>query len=164
MRILELHTNSHPESLASARREVRDAMTGAGIGADTVRDMELAVGEVLANVHAHAYGSGIGPVSIEILATAAELTVTVLDEGGAIEPPKIPETLPSWTRDGGRGLYMVGRLVNDVDIRLNPAGRGVMVRMTAWLQPRVKSASGGAGGDAFGRADRPWNADAANPL
>jgi anti-sigma regulatory factor (Ser/Thr protein kinase) len=167
MRILELHTNSHPESLAGARREVRDAMTGAGVGADTVRDMELAVGEVLANVHAHAYGSGVGPVSIEVATTDAELTVTVCDEGGATEPPTIPRTLPSWTRHGGRGLYMASRLAEDVEIRVNSAGHGVMVRMKARLRPSAKPASRGAGGDGLGdrrpRADRRWNVDPACP-
>lgn len=166
MRILELQTDSHPESLASARRQVRDAMIGAGVGADTVRDMELAVGEVLANVHAHAYGGRVGPVSIEVVTTPAELTVAVRDDGTATEPPTIPETLPSWSRRGGRGLYMVGRLVNDVEIRVNPAGHGVTVRMTAHLEPRVKAASSVGGGEAGGDRppkviDRRWNVDAA---
>jgi anti-sigma regulatory factor (Ser/Thr protein kinase) len=140
---LELQTDSHPESLGDARRRVRDAMTRAGLAIEAAWDMEVAVGEALSNVYQHAYSTGVGPVSVEVLTTGAALTVVVHDEGGATTPPAIPRTLPPRTKTGGRGLYMAGRLADDVEVRVNPAGHGVTVRMTARLRTPFKTRSSG---------------------
>jgi serine/threonine-protein kinase RsbW len=143
VRILELHIDSQPESLGEARRQVRDVMGRVGLDVDAARDMEVAVGEALSNIYQHAYTGGIGPVLVEVLAVGTALTVVVRDEGEATAVPEIPQTLPPRTSRGGRGLYMVGRLVDDVEMAMNPAGHGVTVRMTARLETPVDTALGG---------------------
>ena len=146
MRVLRLDTDSNPESLGDARRRVRDAMVDAGLGSDAAREMEIAVGEALSNVHEHAYGAGVGRVLIEVFRTPSALSIVVSDEGCATVPPAIPRVLPSRTAHGGHGLYMAARLADEMNIRVSPAGHGVTVRMTARL-PRVTDPSDGTGRD-----------------
>lgn len=145
VRILDVHTDSRPESLGSARRQVRDAMTRAGLGVETARDMEVAVGEALSNVYQHAYTGGIGAVSVEVIATATAITVVVRDDGDATAAPEIPRRLPPRTSPGGRGLYMMGRLADDVELRVNPAGHGVTARIRARLKTPLRTARGREG-------------------
>lgn len=143
MRILELRTDSRPESLGAARRQVRDAVANAGLGLEAARNLEVAAGEALANIHQHAYAGRSGPVSVEVVAAPSAVTVVVRDEGQAAAPPAIPRVLPSGSMGGGRGLYLVERLVDEVEIALSPGGHGLTVRMTAH---RKRGAGGPVGG------------------
>jgi anti-sigma regulatory factor (Ser/Thr protein kinase) len=131
--ILQLRTDSHPESLGHARRQVRDTVVEAGLAADAARNLEIAVGELLANVYQHAYPGRIGPVFVEVLTAPEVVMVTVRDEGAGSVPPAIPATLPPGSARGGRGLYLVERLVDACEITVNPAGHGVSARVTARL-------------------------------
>jgi serine/threonine-protein kinase RsbW len=132
--IIHIDTDSHPAALSDARRRVREAMIRAGIRVEVAQEMEVAVGEALSNVHRHAYKNRVGPVSVEVLRTAEAVTVAVADQGGATVAPAVPSTLPARTDQGGRGLYVVGRLVDDVEIQVNRAGHGITVRMTERLE------------------------------
>jgi serine/threonine-protein kinase RsbW len=128
--VLQVQTDSHPDSLGDARRQVRGAMLEAGLEGETAAMMEVAVGEALSNVYRHAYASASGPVWVEVLTSESALTVVVRDAGAATVSPAIPPVLPGRTAAGGRGLYLVKRLTDHVDIGLNESGHGVTVRMT----------------------------------
>jgi len=110
-------------------------MVDAGLAVDSVTAMEVAVGEALSNCYRHAYASGSGPVSVDVITTVDGLTVVVRDKGSATVAPAIPSVLPSRTASGGRGLYMVCQLADDVQIDVNESGHGITVRMTARLGP-----------------------------
>lgn len=129
-RLVQFNTDSGPESLTEARRRVCDVLAHAGLPIDAVQDMEVAVGEALSNIYEHAYNAGVGPVSVEVLTSGGAFTVVIRDEGDATVPPPIPRRLPPRTSPGGRGLYLIRRLADDVEIRLNPSGHGVTVQMT----------------------------------
>ncbi|MHB8732047.1 MAG: ATP-binding protein [bacterium] len=139
MRIFHLRTDSRPESLSKARRQVRRALAGAGMGLEATRDMEVAVGEALSNTYRHAYARGVGPVSVDVIATPDALTVVVADEGPATVAPAIPLEVPSPGNAGGRGLYVVGRLAEEVEIGVGPAGHGITVWITTHLRARVEA-------------------------
>jgi anti-sigma regulatory factor (Ser/Thr protein kinase) len=139
LRILQFHTDSDPGSLGRARRRVRNTLIQAGFG-DVADRVEVAVGEALTNVYEHAYGAGVGPVSVTVFRTAESLMVSVSDNGRATVPPSVPPVPPCTTVTGGRGLYLVGRLMDDVAISVNPAGYGLTLRMTMHLTPRGEAA------------------------
>lgn len=101
------------------------------------RDMEAAVGEALANVHDHAYHDGAGLVSATVFRSAGRLTAVVRDNGRATKVPAVPRVPPPSTSLGGRGPYMMGRLVDDVAISVNPAGHGLTVRLTTRIKDPV---------------------------
>jgi phosphoserine phosphatase RsbU/P len=134
MRLLRFTTDCHPYSLRKARRRVHNALLDAGLSIDVARGMEVAVGEALANVCEHAYDAGVGPVSVIVFRSDGGLTAMIKDNGRAIVAPSVPQVSPSSTDVRGRGLYMVGRLVDEVVISVNPAGHGLTVRMTTRLK------------------------------
>jgi serine/threonine-protein kinase RsbW len=133
MRILQFTTDSRPDSLGRARRRVRNALVQAGIDAQVVGNMEAAVGEALANVHDHAYAGGLGSVSATVFKSAGCLTAVISDDGRGTVAPSGPDVPHPSTSLRGRGLYVMGHLMDDVAISVNPAGHGLTVRMTARL-------------------------------
>ena len=126
-RVLRLHTDSRPESLREARREVRHAVAQAGLGLRAAQDLEVAAGEVLTNTHDHAYAAGTGPVFVEVFHTSRMVGVVIIDIGAADTPTVVPSTPPPSTDHRGRGLYMVGRLADEVNIRVSAIGHGLAV-------------------------------------
>jgi anti-sigma regulatory factor (Ser/Thr protein kinase) len=128
--ILSIHTNSRPESLRVARRRIREAVLGVGASLGVASDIELAVGEALSNVYRHAYDCAVGLVEIQFDQTGPNMIFTISDDGPATIPPVVPESLPASTRTGGRGLYLMRRLVDDVTISVNATGHGLVVHLT----------------------------------
>lgn len=140
MLLWQLTTQSDLVALRDVRRKVRDVMLRAGLRADAVADMEVAVGEVLSNACRHAYQGEVGPVSVAFSRHPHRVSVLITDRGSATEAPEIPGELPPEIRDGGRGLYLVARLADDVRIRVNRTGYGLKVRLTKRL--RTEEATG----------------------
>jgi anti-sigma regulatory factor (Ser/Thr protein kinase) len=132
--LLRVSANSDPAALGDARRKVRDAIMRAGLRADAVEAMEVAVGEVLSNVHWHAYKGGIGPISVAVSRYPNHVSVLMVDDGHAMVAPVVPRMLPSRASVGGRGLYLVGCFADSVRIRVNRAGYGLTVRLTKRLR------------------------------
>lgn len=131
MLVFDGQTDSHPDSLSRLRQQIREALVRAGVSVDAAADMEVAVGEVLANTYLHAYQRGTGPVFVEVAASHDAVTISIRDEGLATVPPAIPLDRPSSSALGGRGLYLAGLLADDIEVRVNPAGHGVTVRLAA---------------------------------
>lgn len=132
-RPLRLMTDSDPESLAEARRQIRQAMNATGLDPEATGDMELAASEALSNTHRHAYPRTIGPVFVEVCRTILSVVVVIIDHGGATDAPPIPSIQPSRTQYGGRGLYLIGQLVDACSIGVSATGHGLVVVLAKWL-------------------------------
>lgn len=102
----------------------------AGASVGIASEIELAAGEALSNTYTHAYNATAGPVEIQIDQTGTHVIVSVIDGGQATIAPVIPDTLPATTLIGGRGLYLMRRLLDDVTISISPTGHGLVVQMT----------------------------------
>ena len=135
-RVMRLLTDSGPEALGDARRQVSRALAQPGLGRDAISEMEIAAGEVLSNTHLHAYPSGIGPVFIEVFCAIGLATVIVIDHGAATTTIAVPEGQPSVADDGGRGLYLTGHLTDNVKVRLSRTGHGLAVLIAKSLEPK----------------------------
>ena len=131
---LHLLADSLPGTLTYVRKQVGATAASAGLSPQAVWDLEVAAGEVLSNVHRHAYAGGIGPVSVEVFHTTKTVEVVISDTGKAREAVTVRRTRPSNTDQCGRGLYLVGRLVDDVKIRVNHGGHGLVVRISMRLK------------------------------
>jgi serine/threonine-protein kinase RsbW len=126
---LSLHVTTHPDAIRFARKLLYAAARIRGAPEQDARDIELAVGEALTNVRRHAYQDGIGPAEVAIDCHDSGLTVIVRDWGIAGAPPAVPGSLSLESNSGGRGLYLISRLMQRVEILQNPEGWGVTLRM-----------------------------------
>jgi anti-sigma regulatory factor (Ser/Thr protein kinase) len=105
-----------------------------GASEHAAREIEIALGEALANARLHAYGGQIGPIGLDVIYDDGQLTLTVHDHGKPVtSAPTIPASLPARSA-GGRGLFIIGQLMDQVEI-MHPdrRGRGTAVRMVRRL-------------------------------
>jgi serine phosphatase RsbU (regulator of sigma subunit)/anti-sigma regulatory factor (Ser/Thr protein kinase)/anti-anti-sigma regulatory factor len=115
-----------PAQLSGVRRAVRDWTIAAGLTADAAEDLQLALGEALANAVEHAYsGGGEGECEYRV-ARAADGSIDVeVTDTGRWRPP------PADRGFRGRGLELISVLAQDVEIVHGddaPAGAGTRVR------------------------------------
>lgn len=86
-----------------------------------VYDIQLAVNEAVANAIQHAYaGRSDGMVEICFCAGDNRLIVDVVDWGQAFDFAEIPESSPSELQEGGRGLWLMRQLMDEVTYRAHP--------------------------------------------
>jgi anti-sigma regulatory factor (Ser/Thr protein kinase) len=140
-----LHTDTAPHHVRIVRKVLAATLTASGADRSFVTDVEIAVGEALANAYRHGYVGAPGPIEIDIAgvwvgATAMTWTISVHDHGRGVTPPIVPEALAPHSASG-MGLYLIAKLMDRVTIVVNPAtGKGVSITMektTPLAQPRV---------------------------
>jgi serine/threonine-protein kinase RsbW len=107
------------DSLVKISEFVTHAATVAGLGSTAVYAVEMAVDEACTNIIEHAYG-GEGRGNIECMCQIddGELTVTLRDHGCPFDPSSVPEPDVNAAlqdrREGGLGLYLIRRLMDEV--------------------------------------------------
>jgi anti-sigma regulatory factor (Ser/Thr protein kinase) len=121
--------------LGVVRRWVGNTTMAAGLDQGAAAEMGVAVGEVLSNVHRHAYQDGMGPVLVHVFRVQSVVAVVVVDRGHAAGVPNVPDTPPEYLEHTGRGLYLARRLTDRLEIRRNPRGQGLSVRLVKRLRP-----------------------------
>ena len=97
----------------------------AGLDADAVYAVEMAVDEACTNIIEHAYGGeGQGDIECTCQINHGELTVTLRDYGCPFEPSEVPEpdidAALEERREGGLGLYLIRKLMDDVNFEFTP--------------------------------------------
>lgn len=118
--------------MLTARSVAHDLVKLEGGSNQDASDVEVAVGETLSNAYRHAYGKGVGPVSVEIAFDTPRLTLTVIDEGkGLAHLPRVPGILSTQLGNVSRGMYLIGKLMDEVEFRhpLDADRGGVAVMM-----------------------------------
>ena len=134
---VSVRTTTSLENLWAARKAVAGIVTSVVGGQVAAAELEVAVGEVLANAYRHGYGGAIGPVIIDVSADAMLWTVRIHDHGTAITPPTIPKRPPSGSA-GGRGLFLVQKLVDKVTIIVNPeTGQGISITLEKSIETKA---------------------------
>jgi len=102
--------------LSRARRRVRDYLTLYCRDRRTVDDMVLCVGEACTNAIRHS-GSG-EEIEITLGFRGDDLEVVVKDKGQGFDAGAFdPDVLPDPFSDGGRGLFLMSRLSDSMELR-----------------------------------------------
>jgi anti-sigma regulatory factor (Ser/Thr protein kinase) len=112
-------------SLRAARRLVAREAEIAGLGVGRREDLVLAVDELTTNSVTHGGGHG----SLSIWRTETEIVCEVRDEGH-ISDPLAGTRQPRPEQRTGRGLWVVRRLCDRVQIASSPGRTAVRVRMS----------------------------------
>ena len=122
--------------LAGARAFVMAACQAAGLDPATADNLALAAHEAIANVirHAHCHRAEV-PVQIRCLPCSDAIEIHILDEGEPFDLSTVPQLDPAELRPGGRGVYLMRHLTDEVTCQ--PRGeRGNVLRLVKrWPNP-----------------------------
>ncbi|MFW3171716.1 SpoIIE family protein phosphatase [Geodermatophilus sp. CPCC 206100] len=123
---VEQRLPADPARLARVRRTVGAWAASAGLPAETVDDLQLALGEALANAVEHAYagagaGAGDGTCAYRVARDLDGGVRVEVHDSGVWRPP------PEDRGHRGRGLELISALAADVEV-LRAAGGGTTVR------------------------------------
>jgi serine/threonine-protein kinase RsbW len=119
---------------------LREAVTKAlcALPATVADDMVLAIDEAVANALGHG-SSGGGQVAVGLTVQDDWVEARVVDAGPTTGPPSIPQRLPDPLALGGRGLWLIRELTDEV--RVERAGQGTRLTMRRRLPARLATAS-----------------------
>jgi anti-sigma regulatory factor (Ser/Thr protein kinase) len=112
----------------------------AGLSTVAADEMNVALGELLSNVHQHAYQGNMGLMGLAVLRSRFAVSVFVFDRGNATVAPCVPLTSPPPRHTGGRGLYLVRLLTDRTLMCVNRKTGGLTVRITKYLRPAETAA------------------------
>jgi serine/threonine-protein kinase RsbW len=118
---------AEPRSLADIRAFVRERLALAQVHTAIADDVVLAVEEAAMNVITHGYrGLDPGSIIVDVDVTAAGIVVVLTDFGHAFEPCEPPapdvERMLAGAPEQGFGLYLIHRVMDEVDYRSDPLG------------------------------------------
>jgi serine/threonine-protein kinase RsbW len=103
-----------------------------GIPDEVASDVLLALGEAVTNAIRHGSAGG-RPVHVVALVDGGWIEMSVRDHGPTPQPPQLPSDPPAPLAPGGRGLWMILQLVDEV--RLSHAGTGTVLSLRRRIQP-----------------------------
>jgi serine/threonine-protein kinase RsbW len=115
------------KNLARVRSFVAEAATSAGIKANEVYSVKLAVDEACTNIIEHGYGGeGIGDIQISCDVNHQGLTIVIRDWGKSFNPDVVSDpdlTKPLEELDlRGAGLHLIRKLMDEVYFHFSPDG------------------------------------------
>ena len=125
MKTKKLKVKSKTENLSIIRDFINSAAADAGLKADVIESIILAVDEACTNIIKHAYKSfPDGELIIKTKSTLDRFVISITDFGNSFEPEMIPEPdLQKYYRQrrvGGLGMYLMKTLMDDVKYKSIP--------------------------------------------
>ena len=127
--------------VSSSLPDLRRAVPGTlgDVSEDIVADVLLALDEAVSNAVRH--GSGAGePVMVTVESDGEWIEMSVRDGGPTPRLPRLPAEPPPVLHTGGRGLWLILQLVDEV--RLQRVGTGTRLTMRRRTASRVDSLVG----------------------
>jgi serine/threonine-protein kinase RsbW len=96
---------------------------------ELLADLKLAVTEACANAVRHAYEEG-GTMTLRFEVDERSVRIDVEDEGSGFEARQVQEWEPGALAEDGMGLAIIRAVVDELDIRSGPGGRGTRLSLT----------------------------------
>jgi len=118
-------------NLTDVREFTASQASRADLAPDRVTDLVIAIAELAANTLAHTNGSG----AVTFWATADEVIGQVQDHGHITDPLAGKVRPAPDAPGGGRGLWLVHEVCDQVEIRTGRAGTTVRVHMRRCPKP-----------------------------
>jgi serine phosphatase RsbU (regulator of sigma subunit)/anti-sigma regulatory factor (Ser/Thr protein kinase) len=138
----ELVLPNEPVRVAEARAFVAGFLADLRAPVETSAEILLAVGEAAANAYRHGRKEeGRNEIRVHCALEGPTVSVTVADDGPGFDPAAAEAaSLPDRFSAGGRGLFLMRKLMDDVEIDIS--GSGTKVTMSR----RVFDSAGNGGG------------------
>jgi serine/threonine-protein kinase RsbW len=100
---------------------------------ELLADLKLAVTEACGNAVKHAYGEGLGPVTVTFRVAEGRLEMTVEDHGAGLPSTVTPGAVMAEQLGSGMGMTIMHAVVDELEIGAGASGAGTVVRMTKHL-------------------------------
>ena len=125
----EFHITAHTSNAAVARHRVRKAAEEHGFPEQALADIEIAVGEAVANAIVYGSPSSSSQITVGYCITAdpCVIHIRVRDHGRGFDPNRLQHE-ENCDALGGRGIRLMRALMDTV--RLEYTGEGMMVKLT----------------------------------
>ncbi|MBW3594014.1 MAG: SpoIIE family protein phosphatase, partial [Actinobacteria bacterium] len=123
----ELVLPNEPARVSEVRAFVSSFLTDLRAPVDVSTEILLAVGEAAANANRHGRRvEGRGEIRVYCALEGPSVTITIADDGGGFEPADIDAaTLPDKFASGGRGLFLMRQLMDEVEFESTDVGTTV---------------------------------------
>jgi PAS domain S-box-containing protein len=116
---VELEVSGEPGALKYTRDTLRVWLAETTASVDEIEDITMACNEACENVVEHAYGLGDDPFEVIFERDEGEICICIRDRGRWQATPN---------RQGGLGLELMRKLVDEVDVTRGPGGTTVRLR------------------------------------
>jgi anti-sigma regulatory factor (Ser/Thr protein kinase) len=127
---------SDPQSLSVVRVVVEALSELAGHDEQARYEAVLAVNEACSNIINHAHGSQRErPLILEGRVSADGLEIRLRDEGSQFDLATVPDLDPTELRKGGRGVYLIRRMMDEVSCVPGPQGNELRMLKRARTSP-----------------------------
>ncbi|MGH3117875.1 MAG: ATP-binding SpoIIE family protein phosphatase [Gaiellales bacterium] len=134
----ELVVPNEAARIAEVRRFVGGFLADLRAPVEATSEVLLAVGEAAGNAYRHGRrASARSEMRVRCEYEHPMLTITVADEGPGFAPDEVDEGLPDPLASGGRGLFLMRELMDDVSI---VSGPGTTVTLTRRILPLPRAA------------------------
>jgi serine/threonine-protein kinase RsbW len=119
---------SDPLGFRDVRAWISGVAAEGGLGAREASALSVAVNEMCANVHRHAYrGRRDGPIDLSIDVGPERVTITLSHRGAPFDPRSyVPPDLTQ-PAERGYGMYIVSRLVDQVRFESTEHGATIVL-------------------------------------
>lgn len=129
---VEITISSHPRWLKLVRQVVCEYALETGFDAQDAHAITLAVGEAVGNIIKHSYrGRTDRSFVLRCRSDRSALEVSLYDNGEPFDPNLQPLLPPDELRAGGRGLYLMRAIMDEIDYKRE--GGSNVVRMRKML-------------------------------
>lgn len=121
----ELKVKSKTDNLSVIRDFISSNALEAGISAEAIDNIMLAVDEACTNIIKHAYKSyPEGEIIIKVKYDNKKITILIIDYGKTFDPTTVPKPdLKKYYKEhkvGGLGIYLMRTLMDDVEYTTVP--------------------------------------------
>lgn len=118
--VVELEVPSSPEYVAIVRQAVEGIARRMDFDEIQIEDLKLAVGEACSNAVRHGCAKDdLQHIAVRCMVLSDGLSVEIRNNISNCDVPLVP-VAPDVTREGGFGLYLIRKLMDEVDIVWEP--------------------------------------------
>ena len=123
----ELVLPNEPSRVAEVRAFVSSFLTDLRAPVDTSTEILLAVGEAAANANRHGRRpEGRSEIRVYCALEGPSVAITIADDGGGFDPGTVDDSvLPDKFASGGRGLFLMRELMDEVEFESTDLGTTV---------------------------------------
>jgi serine/threonine-protein kinase RsbW len=130
-RVFSLTLPSDPRMLTVARTFVEAALQACSLDRSTLHAVVTATGEAVTNIIRHAHRDmPVAQLHLHLQVLADAVVLTFRDQGEPFDIAKVPHMNPGEMRLGGRGVYLMRALMDEVTCEpCIPGQRGNTLRL-----------------------------------